>query len=506
MEQQRDQWNSRMGFIFAAIGSAVGLGNFWRFPNMAYENGGGAFLIPYFVAILTAGVPLMILEFGFGHKMRSATINAFGRLGKRWEWIGWWSALIPIVITIYYSAIIAWALNYMYYALSRAWGSDPGAFFVKHLGITDGPFTLGAMQWPILGAVALVWFLNYFILSRGISGGIEKACKVIMPVLVGLLFIFVIRGLTLPGAGEGLNFYLTPDFSKILSAKVWVAAYSQVFFSCSIAMGVMIAYSSYLPKKTDLVNNAFITVFSNSAFEFTAGLAVFSTLGYIATSSGLPFEKVVTSGVGVGFVAFPKAISALPMPAWGQSVFGVAFFFALFIAGLSSSISLIEAFASPLIDRYGVERKRLIGWVSVIGFAMSSLYATGAGAHILDIVDHFVGVYGIALLGLVEAVVIGYFYSLPALREHVNLDSDFRIGAYWDAMIRYVTPVLLGYNIISTLLTEFKTPYGGYSLSATTTFGWLVAVGLLVAAYLLSKRSEPQLNGSANLEAARGDD
>ena len=495
-----------MGFVFATIGSAVGLGNFWRFPYMAYENGGGAFLVPYFVAILTAGVPLMILEFGFGHKMRTGAISAFGRLGKRYEWIGWWSGLVSLTIMLYYSVIISWALNYVWFALTQAWGTDPGGFFGSFLSASSGPWELGGIRWPILIATGLVWATNYFISARGISGGIEKACKIITPVLIGMLFIFLIRGLTLPGASIGLNFFLNPDFSKIMNPGVWVAAYSQVFFSCSLAMGVMIAYSSYLPKKTDTVNNAFITVFANSAFEFTAGLAVFSTIGYIAHSSGLEFSQVVTSGVGVGFVAFPKAISTLPMPGWGQTLFGLAFFFSLLIAGISSSISMMEAFVSPVVDRYGTDRKKLIGWVSGVGFAISIIFTTGAGAHILDIMDRFLGIYGMALLGLVEAIVIGYIFGTKAIREHVNLHSDFKIGIWWDICIRYVTPVLLGYNILSNLINDLSKPYGDYPTSAIAVLGWGVSVGVIVVAILMSRRPAPELTAYTQHDLAKGAD
>lgn len=502
--EQRDQWQSRMGFIFSTIGAAVGLGNFWRFPFMAYENGGGAFLIPYFIALLTAGVPLMIMEFGFGHKMRSAAISAFGQLNRRWEWIGWWQIMIPVVVVTYYSVIISWSINYLYFSLTQAWGENPGAFFGgQFLGVSSGPWDLGGgFRWGILAATAVVWWANYYIASKGISGGIEKASKWMTPMLAGLMLLFAIRGLTLPGAGFGLNFFLNPDFSKIADPQVWVAAYSQVFFSATLAVGVMIAYASYLPKETDIVNNAFITVFSNSSFDFLAGLAVFSTLGYIATTSGIPFEEIAVSGAGIAFVAFPKAISMLPMPGWAQTIFGLAFFSALLVAGISSSISMFESFASAIIDRTGISRKKLLGWFTVIGFLFSSLYTTGAGVHILDIVDHFVGSYGIAVLGLIEAIVLGYFFGTDKMRAYINPLSDFGVGRWWDFTIKYVTPVILGYNIISNLIKEFREPYAGYPMSAIITLGWTVALGMLAAALYLSYRG--QSSGTAYTAAKGG--
>ncbi|BAD39427.1 sodium-dependent transporter [Symbiobacterium thermophilum] len=491
MEAQRDQWKSRSGFIFATIGAAVGLGNFWRFPFMAYQNGGGAFLLPYFVALLTAGVPLMILEFGFGHKMRTATITAFKKLNRRFEWIGWWQITVPVVVVTFYSVIISWSLRYLIFSFTQAWGDDPGTFFSSDfLGITSGPLELGGLRWGIFAAVAVVWFANYYISAQGISGGIEKACKIMTPFLIVAMLIFVIRGITLPGATYGLNYFLNPDFSKIMDPGVWVAAYSQVFFSTTLAVGVMIAYASYVPEDSDLANNAFITVFANSSFDFMAGLAVFSTLGYAAVTAGVPFEEMAVAGPGVAFVAFPKAISMLPGPTWLQSLFGILFFSALLLAGISSSISQMESFASAVIDRFGVDRKKLLGWFSLIGFAFSALFATGAGVHILDIVDHFVGSYAIAILGLVEAIVLGYIMGTARIREHVNLTSDIRVGMWWDVLVKYVTPVLLGYNILSNFISEFREPYAGYPTGALVLFGWVVAIAMFGTSLFMQWRSQ----------------
>ena len=488
-EIQRDQWGTRFGFIMATIGAAVGLGNLWRFPYMAYSNGGGAFLIPYFFALLTAGVPLMIMEFGFGSKMRAASTAAFAKLGRKWEWLGWWPVMIPLIVMCFYCVVISWSINYLVFSFTKAWGSNPGAFFGgDFLAVSSGPWELGGMRWGIFAAVILVWLTNYIITKKGISGGIEKACKFITPTLGILMLIMAIRGLTLQGSAEGLNWFLKPDFSKIMDAKVWVNAYAQVFFSTTLAVGVMIAYSSYLPKKSDIVNNSFITVFSNASFDFLAGLCVFSILGYAAFAQNVPFDQVVANGPGIAFVAFPNAISLLPGGPIVQTLFGVLFFFCLIIAGISSSISMVEAFASAVLDKYKIKREKLISRVCLFGLVGSSLFATGAGVHILDIVDHFVGNYGIALIGLIEVIVIGYFYGTKKMREEVNLYSDFKIGIWWDILIKYITPLVLGYMFIQNLIGEFKAPYGGYPQSALIAFGWVIAVGILAIGIYLSKR------------------
>lgn len=492
----RDAWGSRFGFIMATIGAAVGLGNLWRFPYTAYANGGGAFLLPYFVALLTAGVPLMILEFGFGHKMRGANTLAFAKLGRKWEWLGWWPVMIPLIVCTFYSVVIGWSINYLVYAFNGAWGSDPNAFFGgQFLKVSSGPFDFGGFRWQIVITVTIVWLLNYIITKKGISGGIEKACRFITPTLGILMIIMTIRGLTLPGAAEGLNWFLKPDFSKIMNAKIWISAYAQVFFSTTLAVGVMTAYASYLPKKSDIVNNSCITVFSNASFDFMAGLCVFSTLGYACYASGLPMSDVIKAGPGIAFVAFPNAINLMPGGPIVRAIIGIMFFFCLIIAGLSSSISMVESFASAYLDKYvKASRHKVVRNVCIGGFLGSLLFTTGAGVHILDIVDHFVGNYGIALIGLIEVIVLGYVYKVEKMRPEVNEYSDIKVGKWWDILIKYITPVLLGYMTIQNIVTEFTGAYGGYPKSALIVFGWVIAVGILVIGILLSKKPWPNEN------------
>ena len=243
MEQEREQWGSKMGFIIAAVGSAVGLGNIWRFPYLVYSNGGGAFLIPYFFAIFTAGIPLLILEYGVGHKFRGSTPLSIAKGNKKWEWLGWWPSINAFIILCYYSMILSWAINYFRFSFFKSWGSDPNGFFYNNfLNLSSSPFQLGGIVFVILFGIALLWAVNWFICFRGIKSGIEKVNKVLLPVLISIMIFIVIKSVNLEGASFGLNTLFTPDWSMVLKPKVWVAAYGQVFFSLSIAMGIMMTY------------------------------------------------------------------------------------------------------------------------------------------------------------------------------------------------------------------------------------------------------------------------
>lgn len=490
----RITWGSQTGFLFAAIGSAIGLGNIWRFSYITYENGGGAFLIPYFVALLTAGIPLLILEFGLGHKKHGASSLAFAKIGRGFEWLGWWMPVFATFgIMLFYSVVIGWCVNYVFYSFNLAWGADTQTFFLKDfLNLSSGVFHFGGIPIHLLLSLAFVWFITWLICFREVNHGIEKACLIFMPLLFVLTLILVGWGLTLPGAWEGIKWYLKPDFSKIANWNVWIAAYGQIFFTLTLSFGVMIAYASYLPKRTDIVKNAILTSLINCFYSFVAGFAVFSVLGYMALKSGLPINQVVKSGPTLAFVAYPQAISLLPFL---RELFGVIFFGALVIAGISSGISLIEAFSRAITDKFDLNRRMVVSTLCVIGFLGSLIFASGAGLYWLDIVDHYINQYGLVLAGILECVIVGWFLKARVLRTHINAVSDWSINRLWDFAISILTPGILLVIFITNLIGEFRKPYGGYDVSALVLLGglWLLATLLVGVAFSLPKWDKKKL-------------
>jgi len=483
---EREQWNSQMGFLFAAVGSAIGLGNIWRFSYMAYSYGGGAFLVPYITALLTAGIPLLILEFAIGHERVGSAPLAYAKMRQGWEWMGWWAVIFVMFgILLYYTVIIAWCVNFFFLSLDLAWGDDPNSFFFRaFLDVSESPSHLGGIRPPILAAAAAVWFINWAIVCGGVRGGIELANKIFMPVLFLLTAALVIWSLSLEGAGLGLSAYVTPDFTKILDPKVWIDAYSQIFFTLSLGFGIMIAYASYLPEKADITRWAFLTAFINSGYSLFAGIAVFSVLGFMAASQGKPISAVVSQSIGLAFVAYPKAIGLMP----GGSIFGAVFFLCLIIAGLSSSISIIQAFTSAMVDKFGFKRNALVTLISLAGFLGSLVFTSRAGLLWLDILDHYLTHYGLIVVGVAECILAGWLFKIPALRDHVNRLSSIQLGKWWEHLIRYFVPGALGVILLGDLCGEFKTPYGGYSWASLLSIGvtWLVLT--LLAAVAVASR------------------
>ena len=483
---QREQWRSQFGFLLAAVGSAIGLGNIWRFSYLAYEHGGGAFLIPYLVALLTAGIPLLILEYGIGHERIGSAPLAYAKINRRWEWLGWWAVtFVMFGIVLYYSVIIAWCLNYFVLSFGLSWGSDPNAYFFKEfLKVSEAPGQLGEIRTPILYGLVVIWLLSWAVVYRGIRRGIELANRILMPLLLVLTTVLVIWSLNLDGAMAGLKAYVTPDFSRLSDPRVWIDAYSQIFFTLSLGFGIMIAYASYLPDKADITRNAFLTAFINSGYSLFAGCAVFAVLGFMAASEGKPMSEVVSQSIGLAFVAYPRAISLMP----GGNLFGALFFLCLVVAGLSSAISIMEAFISALIDKFGFQRKPLVTLVSVLGFIGSVVFTTQAGLLWLDIVDHFVTHYGLVVVGILECFVVGWLFRLPLLREHINRISSIRLGLWWDLLIKFFVPAALVVILVGDLYQELRQPYGDYSWSSLILIGrdWLLVT--LAVAFVLACR------------------
>ncbi|GAB3282463.1 sodium-dependent transporter [Parasphingorhabdus pacifica] len=478
-DQGREQWGSRLGFLLAAVGSAIGLGNIWRFPYVAYDNGGGAFLIPYLVALLTAGIPMLIMMYSIGHRFRSSPPLAFRKLARPAEALGWWQVLISFVIATYYAVIIAWAVRYVGFSFGTQWGQEPDSFlFNDFLGRAAEPGMVSGyvdnVVWPLIA----VWVITLGVLAFGVRKGIERANKVFIPLLVVLFLIMVVRALFLPGAAVGLNALFTPDWSAITDGSVWVAAYGQIFFSLSIGFGIMITYSSYLPRRADLTGTGLVAGFANSSFELLSGIGVFATVGFMAAATGVPVGEVATDGIGLAFVAFPTIISSMP----GGSLFGVLFFLSLVLAGLSSLISIVQVVISAVQDKTGMRRLPAVLTVGGVTALVSLLlFPTAEGLYLLDTMDHFINAYGVALAALVALITVAWLLrKLPMLQAHANETSIVRLGVWWQVLLGVVTPIVLGWMMWDSLRAELASNYEDYPTSFLISSGWGVAIGTIV--------------------------
>lgn len=480
---QGQQWGSKAGFILSAIGSAVGLGNIWRYPKVVYDNGGGAFLIPYFIAMFSVAIPLLVLEYTLGSRFRGTSPLSWARIGRKYEWIGWMPAFVAGFITFYYSCILAWALLYIKHAAALAWGNDPNSFFFgEFLKLSDGPLQFGSINTSILLALIILWGLTFIICRAKVNRGLETANKIMMPAAFIIMVVIAVRGIMLPGAAQGLNVLFTPDFEALGNPKIWLAAYGHVFFSCSLAMGIMITYSSYLPKDAEITNSACVAGISNSACEFLCAIGVFAILGYMAQSTGVPVREVVRDGVGLAFVAFPAGINTM---GGAGPAFGVIFFSCIFITGFTSLISLMEAFAAPFGEKFGISRRKLMGIACGTGLVVSSVFATGAGLYILDIADYFLNNFGLVAVSIAQAFVIGWMVKTGYIREIAVENSYFKFGRWWDLCIRFLVPIMMGFSLIQVSINTFKNGYEGYPGIALVLYGGLVIAACVIVSFIL---------------------
>ncbi|GAA1454280.1 sodium-dependent transporter [Nesterenkonia lacusekhoensis] len=483
----RESFTGRTAFILVAVGSAVGLGNIWRFPYVTYENGGGAFLIPYLVALLTAGLPILLFDYAIGYRFRGSPPLAFKRLHPKAEAIGWFQVGISFLIGIYYAAIVAWAAMYTWFSLDQAWGDDAAGFFMgEYLQYDEGGTGgfgisvdfVAQVGWPLI----VVWLILLVALAAGVRKGITQVSLIGLPVLLVMFVLLVGYSLTLDGATDGLNALFSPEWSALASPTVWIQAYGQIFFSLSVGFGIMVTYASYLKRKSNASGSGLVVGFANSSFEMLAAIGVFAALGFLA--AGAPVGEVADSGLGLAFIAFPTIISEAP----ASALLGVLFFGSLTIAGLTSLISIMEVVVSSVKDKTGWSRPVSVAVAGGSSAVISVVLIGGvSGLTILDVVDAFsnnIGIVGAALVAVF--LVTWVFRRMDVLADGLNAYGSFRVGPIWKALIGIVLPVVLVYLLILDVADKVRNGYEGYDSWVLGTFGWGALALMLVLAVAMS--------------------
>jgi NSS family neurotransmitter:Na+ symporter len=441
-QKPRDQFKSQLGFVFAAAGSAVGLGNIWRFPYMTGTNGGGVFVLLYLVCILLIGASLLLVEFTIGRHGKSNAIDSYGKIRKGAKWIGFLGFFSAFIFLSYYSVVSGWTVFYSiqsFFGLNGLAPDQMGNFF--------GAFISDPIKPLIYHAIFMA--LTVFIIIKGISQGIEKYTKIMMPMLFVLLIILVFRSLTLPGAWEGIKWYLTPDLSEV-TAGVWIAALGQVFFSLSVGMSGMVTYASYLNKSENLPKTAIIVSLMDSAVALLAGLIIFPAVFSFGMEPG--------AGPGLVFITLPAVFAQMPL----GSLFSFMFFVLLAIACLTSSISILEMPVSFLIEKRSMTRKTaslVVGAIAyVMGIAVSFSFGiwgdvTFFGKGIFDLFDYFGSNISLPLGGLAAAILVGWFWGEKDAVAEVSNGGQIQSGIIkvWFPLVKYVVPVVIVLIFLSNL-------------------------------------------------------
>lgn len=442
MAEKRSSFTGKIGFVLAAAGSAVGLGNIWRFPYLAAKYGGGIFLLVYIVLAITFGFSLMVAEIAIGRKTGMSPVGAFKKLNKKFAFWGWLAAIVPAIILPYYSVIGGWVTKYLVtFASGGAKAAADGSYFDNF----------------ITSNTTIIWFLVFMVATAlivffGVEKGIEKVSKIMMPVLVVLTLGIAIYVITLPGAMKGVVYYLKPNFANFRVETV-LAAMGQLFYSMSLAMGIMITYGSYMKKDVNIESSVRQISLFDTGIAFLAGLMVIPT---VFVSGDVSLNK----GPGLMFVTLPKVFEEMP----GGVVVGALFFVLVLLAALTSSISLTETVVSVLQD--GFKMKRPLACVVVFGFCLLVGIPTAMGYGTLD----FIKIIGMSLLdffdfisnsvlmpivALVTSIFVGYIVKTKTVSEEVELNGKFKMKGMFNIMIKYIAPIFIIGILVFSLLEVF---------------------------------------------------
>ncbi|CAI9734865.1 sodium- and chloride-dependent glycine transporter 1-like [Octopus vulgaris] len=528
----RGSWTGKLDFILTCIGFAVGLGNIWRFPYLCYKSGGGAFFIPYFIFLILCGIPLFFLEVSFA-QFGSLSPIAIWRISPLFKGIGVGMVIVSGIVCVYYNVIIAWTLYYLFMSFRSTlpWSTCGNSWNTKYcveddhnnasalngtsnengtysifqnvsvaqvfnhsmrvsaseeywenqvLKITSGIEIPGVIRWELLLFLIFAWLIVFLCLFKGIEV-LGKLMHFAAPFPYFVLFILLIRGVTLPGSLEGIKFYIIPRFEELKKFQVWGDAALQIFYSIGMAWGGIITMASYNEFNHDVYKDALIVPMINCATSIFAGFVIFSVLGFMAFETGVSVDNVVRQGPGLTFVAYPEALSRLPI----SSLWAVLFFLMLFIIGLDSQFGMFETMLSAFMDEYPEYlrgKKTLICAVACFVELLLGLPCiTQGGIYVLQIMDWYCASFSLMLISLAECVVIAWIYGVDRFYKDIELMIGYQPCRWWKISWCFITPAVILFIWLFSVSTLGPVTYGDIQYPPwAIRFGWILGLVSLV--------------------------
>ncbi|XP_040292333.1 sodium- and chloride-dependent GABA transporter 2-like [Bufo bufo] len=512
---ERGQWKNKMEFVLSVAGEIIGLGNVWRFPYLCYKNGGGAFFIPYLIFLFTCGIPVFFLETALGQYTSQGGVTSWRKICPIFEGIGYSSQVIVILLNFYYIVVLAWAFFYLFNSFTsdlpwascnNLWNTENCIDFHKSnnthnmtingtssviefwerrvLSISDGIDQIGSLRWELALCLLLAWIICYFCIWKGVkSTGKVVYFTATFPYL--MLIVLLIRGVSLPGALQGIQFYLYPDLSRLQDPQVWMDAGTQIFFSFAICLGCLTALGSYNQYHNNCYRDCIALCFLNSGTSFVAGFAIFSILGFMAEEQGVPISEVAESGPGLAFIAYPRAVSMMPFsPLWA-----CFFFIMVILLGLDSQFVCVESLVTSLVDMYPRtfrkknRRELLILVVCIFSFLIGLVMLTEGGMYVFQLFDYYAA-SGMCLLfvAIFETLCIGWVYGADNFYDNVEHMIGYRPLPIIKYCWLFITPAVCLATFIFSLVKytplqynkRYTYPWWGDAV------GWLLALSSMI--------------------------
>lgn len=458
MAGKRQTWGTRLGIIMAVAGSAVGLGNFLRFPVQAASNGGGAFMIPYFVSLLLLGIPLMWVEWtlgryggGFGHGTAPGIFHTMWQKNRFIKYFGVIGIFGPLVILIYYTYIESWTLAYSFFAITGKYAgattqASMQSFLRGFQGLEQNQYFSSML--PAYIFFTITFIANIWIIYYGIKGGIEKLCNIAMPVLFICGMILVVRVLTLGtpdlsrpswNLANGLGFLWNPDFSALKSAKVWLAAAGQILFTLSVGIGVILTYASYLKKGDDVVLSGLSAVSMNEFAEVILGGCIVIPAAFVFFGPAEIGTVAKSGAFNLGFVTMPLIFSKVT----GGAFFGCAWFLLLFLAGITSSVSLAQPAVAFLEDEFNISRKKAVTILAAAAFIFCQPAIFFIGRGVVNELDFWGGTFCLVLFATIEIVLFAWIFGMEKAWKEIHHGADLNVPNIYKFIMKYITPLFL---------------------------------------------------------------
>uniref|UniRef100_A0A669DAQ5 Transporter n=1 Tax=Oreochromis niloticus TaxID=8128 RepID=A0A669DAQ5_ORENI len=503
----RGQWSSKIEFLLAVAGQIIGLGNVWRFPYLCYKNGGGVFFIPYILFLFACGIPLFLLETSLGQYTKQGGITCWKKICPLFEGLGYCSEVVVLYSSIYYIIILAWAFLYLFSSFNselpwasckNSWNTETCVEFDgkadyfnmtvyenatspvrefwerRVLNITGNIHEMGNIRWELALCLLLSWIICYFCVWKGVkSTGKVVYFTATFPYV--MLAVLLVRGLTLPGAIDGIKFYLYPDPSRLADPQVWMDAGTQIFYSYAICIGCLIALGSYNKYNNDCYKDCVYLCLLNSGTSFVAGFAIFSALGFMAYEQNTDISKVAESGPGLAFIAYPRAVAMMPFP----QLWAVFFFVMIILLGLDSEFVGLEALTTAISDmnpaffQVGHRRKLLLLAVSVVSFFIGLVMVTEGGLYIFQVFDYYAcSGMTLLLIAILQSVGVGWVYGADRFYDNVEDMIGYKPLPLIKYCLKYVTPVICTGTFIFSLVkytplkfnNTLEYPWWGYAL------------------------------------------